>query len=58
MTGLKETHDWMKALLASTEHSTVKLVGVAATNQNNVTTGKPSFKTGQRVLTFSAKFYF
>lgn len=31
---------------------------IAATNQNNVTTGKPAFKTGQRVVTFSAKFYF
>ena len=31
---------------------------IAATNQNNVTTGKPKFKTGQRVMTFSVKFYF
>ncbi len=31
---------------------------IATTNQNNVTTGKPKFKTGQRVVTFSAKFYF
>jgi hypothetical protein len=31
---------------------------IATANQNNVTTGKPAFKTGQRVLTFSVKFYF
>jgi len=31
---------------------------IATSNQNNVTTGKPAFKTGQRVLTFSVKFYF
>jgi len=42
----------------ATAPCTVNLVGIASTNQNNVTTGKPGFKTGQRVLTFSAKFYF
>jgi len=31
---------------------------IATSNQNNVTTGKPAFNTGQRVLTFSVKFYF
>ncbi len=31
---------------------------IAGSNQNNVTTGKPAFKTGQRVVTFSVKFYF
>jgi hypothetical protein len=31
---------------------------IAATNTNASTTGKPGFKTGQRVVTFSAKFYF
>jgi Carboxypeptidase regulatory-like domain/TonB-dependent Receptor Plug Domain len=31
---------------------------IATSNQNLTTTGKPAFKTGQRVLTFSAKFYF
>jgi hypothetical protein len=31
---------------------------IATTNQNDVTTGKPKFKTGQRVMTFSVKFYF
>jgi hypothetical protein len=31
---------------------------ISPTNTNNVTTGKPAFATGQRVLTFSAKFYF
>jgi hypothetical protein len=36
----------------------VPLVGIAPTNTNATTTGKPAFKTGQRVLTFSAKFYF
>jgi len=34
------------------------LHSIAATNTNTSTTGKPAFKTGQRVLTFSAKFYF
>jgi hypothetical protein len=43
---------------SSTAPCTVNVVGLARTNQNNVTTGKPLFKTGQRVLTFSAKFYF
>ena len=43
---------------SSTAPCTVKLVGLATTNQNTATTGKPGFKTGQRVLTFSAKFYF
>jgi hypothetical protein len=37
---------------------TAKAVGVAATNQNSTFTGKPGYKLGQRVLTFSAKFYF
>ncbi|HSS99206.1 MAG TPA: hypothetical protein VLK33_19360, partial [Terriglobales bacterium] len=31
---------------------------ISPTNTNSVTTGKPAFATGQRVLTFSAKFYF
>ena len=31
---------------------------ISPTNTNNVTTGKPAFATGQRVITFSAKFYF
>jgi hypothetical protein len=31
---------------------------IAPTNTNTTTTGKPAFKTGQRVLTFAAKFYF
>lgn len=31
---------------------------IASANTNTVTTGKPAFKTGQRVVTFSAKFYF
>lgn len=35
-----------------TEHS------IATSNQNNVTNGKPKFKTGQRVITFAVKFYF
>jgi hypothetical protein len=33
-------------------------VSIAPTNTNGTTTGKPAFKTGQRVLTFAAKFYF
>ena len=36
----------------------VPIVGISPTNTNASTTGKPAFKTGQRVLTFSAKFYF
>ncbi len=35
-----------------TEHS------IAASNTNTTTTGKPAFKTGQRVITFAVKFYF
>jgi hypothetical protein len=34
------------------------LHSIAPTNTNSTTTGKPSFKTGQRVVTFAAKFYF
>jgi hypothetical protein len=33
-------------------------VSISPTNTNSSTTGKPAFKTGQRVLTFAAKFYF
>lgn len=36
----------------------VPIQGIAASNTNATTTGKPGFKTGQRVVTFSAKFYF
>jgi hypothetical protein len=36
----------------------VPLVGIAPSNTNPTTTGKPAFKTGQRTLLFSAKFYF
>jgi len=43
---------------SATAPCTVKLVGLATTNQNPTLTGKPGYKTGQRVLTFSAKFYF
>jgi len=43
---------------SATAPCTVPLVGLATTNQNSTFTGKPGFKTGQRVLTFSAKFYF
>ena len=43
---------------SATAPCTVKVVGIAGSNQNNVTTGKPGYKTGQRVVTFSAKFYF
>jgi hypothetical protein len=43
---------------SATAPCTVNLVGLATTNQNSTLTGKPGYKTGQRVLTFSAKFYF
>ncbi len=33
-------------------------VSIAPSNTNTTLTGKPQFKTGQRVLTFAAKFYF
>jgi hypothetical protein len=33
-------------------------VSIAPTNTNGGLTGKPNFKTGQRVVTFAAKFYF
>jgi len=33
-------------------------VSIAPTNTSTSLTGKPQFKTGQRVLTFAAKFYF
>ncbi|HUA16432.1 MAG TPA: carboxypeptidase regulatory-like domain-containing protein [Verrucomicrobiae bacterium] len=36
----------------------VPIVGIAPTNTNASTTGKPAFKIGQRVVTFAAKFYF
>lgn len=36
----------------------VPIQGIATSNTNATTTGKPGFKTGQRVVTFSAKFYF
>ncbi|HEY6448730.1 MAG TPA: hypothetical protein VIY53_19905, partial [Acidobacteriaceae bacterium] len=31
---------------------------IGATNNNALTTGKPEFTTGQRLMTFSAKYYF
>jgi hypothetical protein len=37
---------------------TYNVVSIAPTNTNATTTGKPAFKTGQRVLTFAVKFYF
>ena len=43
---------------STTNTCTYVVHSIATTNQNNVTTGKPAFKTGQRVLTFSVKFYF
>ena len=43
---------------SATAPCTLNLVGLASTNQNASLTGKPAYKTGQRVLTFSAKFYF
>jgi hypothetical protein len=36
----------------------VKITGISPTNTNLSTTGKPAFKTGQRVLTFALKYYF
>jgi hypothetical protein len=33
-------------------------VSIAPSNTNGSLTGKPNFKTGQRVVTFAAKFYF
>jgi hypothetical protein len=39
-------------------YCTANVIGIAGSNQNAVTTGKPGYKTGQRVVTFSAKFYF
>ncbi len=36
----------------------VPVHSIATSNTNTVTTGKPAFKTGQRVLTFAVKFYF
>jgi len=42
----------------ATAPCTVALVGISPTNTNTTTTGKPGYKTGQRVLTFAAKFYF
>ena len=42
----------------STNTCTYTENSIATSNQNSVTNGKPKFKNGQRVLTFSAKFYF
>ena len=36
----------------------VQVHAIATSNQNATTTGKPGFKTGQRVITFAVKFYF
>jgi hypothetical protein len=43
---------------AATAPCQLNLVGIAPTNTNRATTGKPAYKTGQRVVTFAAKFYF
>jgi len=37
---------------------TYNVISIAQSNQNATTTGKPAFKTGQRSVLFSAKFYF
>jgi hypothetical protein len=37
---------------------TGNVVSVAPTNQNNLTTGAPNFKTGSRFVTLAAKYYF
>lgn len=34
------------------------LTSLGVGNQNSLTTGKPQFTTGQRLMTFSAKYYF
>lgn len=36
----------------------VKITGISPINTNASLTGKPAFKTGQRVLTFALKYYF
>lgn len=46
------TNDPSAGICDYTEHS------IASSNQNSTTTGKPAFKTGQRVITFAVKFYF
>ncbi len=43
---------------ATTGNCTYNVISIAPTNTNASTTGKPAFKTGQRSLLFSAKFYF
>jgi hypothetical protein len=43
---------------SNTGNCTYVVHSIATSNQNTVTTGKPAFKTGQRVMTFSVKFYF
>ncbi len=37
---------------------TGNVVSIAPTNQNNLTTGAPNFKTGSRFVTLAAKYYF
>ena len=48
---------WIGATVSGNNCSLVEH-SIATSNQNTVTNGKPKFKTGQRVLTFSVKFYF
>jgi hypothetical protein len=36
----------------------VKITSISPTNTNPTTTGKPAFKTGQRIMLFALKYYF
>jgi hypothetical protein len=50
--------DFVGAQNAGGGNCSMTLHAISSTNTNNGMTGKPLYKTGQRVLTFAAKFYF
>ena len=50
--------DFVGAQDAGGGNCSLTLHSISPTNTNNGMTGKPLYKTGQRVLTFAAKFYF
>jgi hypothetical protein len=45
-------------LTVSNGSCTYNATKLSSTNTNNITTGKPKFKTGSRTLTFALKYYF
>lgn len=53
-----EALDFTNVYTVTSQGAPATAVGISPTNTNTTTTGKPGFRTGSRILTFTVKYFF